>query len=66
MPLDKSGSKASVGRNISKMRAEGYPQDQAVAASLETQRRAKKKPRPKTKKPKAPKGEFDFLKRNPM
>lgn len=43
MPLKKSPSKKAVGENIRKMMKEGYPQKQAVAASLETQRRAKRK-----------------------
>jgi len=43
MPLKKSASKKAVGQNISKMMKEGYPQKQAVAAALETQRRAKRK-----------------------
>jgi len=43
MPLKKSPSKKAVGQNIRKMMKEGYPQKQAVAASLETQRRAKRK-----------------------
>ena len=42
MPLKKSPSKKAVGQNIRKMMKEGYPQKQAVAASLETQRRAKR------------------------
>jgi len=45
MPLIKSPSKKAVSKNIRKMKAEGYPQKQAVAAALNTQRRAKK---PKT------------------
>jgi hypothetical protein len=41
MPLDKSGSKASVGKNISELRHSGYKESQAVAIALETQRHAK-------------------------
>lgn len=43
MPLKKSSSKKSLGSNIKKMVKEGYPKSQAVAASLENQRRMKKK-----------------------
>lgn len=45
MPLAKGTSRETVSRNISKMVREGYPQKQAVAASLETQRRSKRKGR---------------------
>lgn len=41
MPLNKSGSKASVGENIKTEIAAGRPQKQAVAIALSTQRRAK-------------------------
>jgi len=40
MPLDKSGSKASVGSNIKTEMAAGRPQKQAIAIALSTQRRA--------------------------
>lgn len=40
MPLDKSGSKASVGKNIATEKAAGKPQKQAVAIALNTQRKA--------------------------
>lgn len=50
MPLIKSKSKKAVGKNISKMEGEGYPHRQAVAAALETQRRAGGgQPKPKSK-----------------
>jgi hypothetical protein len=42
MPLDKSGSKASVGNNIRIERAAGKPQKQAVAIALDVARRAKR------------------------
>jgi len=47
MPLKRSKSKKAVGENISKMEREGYPHNVAVAAALESQRRAgggRKKP----------------------
>lgn len=51
MPLKKSKSKKAVGENIAKMTREGYPHKQAVAAALETQRRAGGgKPKPASKK----------------
>ena len=43
MPLDKSGSKASVGKNVKAEMAAGKPQKQAVAIALNTQRHAKHK-----------------------
>lgn len=42
MPLDKSGSKASVKRNILTEIAAGKPQKQAVAIALNTQREARR------------------------
>jgi hypothetical protein len=50
MPLDKSGSKESVGKNIKKEKQAGKSQKQAVAIALETQRKAKHKKHPKDKK----------------
>lgn len=50
MPLIKSKKREAVGKNIAKMEREGYPHRQAVAAALETQRRAGGgKPKPKSK-----------------
>jgi len=40
MPLKKGRSKATIASNIREMKASGYPQKQAVAASLETARRS--------------------------
>lgn len=40
MPLDKSGSKASVGANIKELKESGRPQKQAVAIAMDTQRKA--------------------------
>lgn len=46
MPLDKSGSKASVSRNIRELKAAGYDDPkQRVAIALDTQRRARGKRR---------------------
>lgn len=42
MPLEKGKSKAVISRNIREMVKSGYPQKQAVAASLETARRSGK------------------------
>jgi hypothetical protein len=47
MPLIKSPSKAAVGKNIKTEMAAGKPQKQAVAIALNTQRRAKTKPKGK-------------------
>ena len=41
MPLNKSGSKASVGQNIKTEMAAGKPQKQAVAIALSVQRRSR-------------------------
>lgn len=40
MPLDKSGSKASIGKNIKAEQDAGRPKAQAVAIALDTARRA--------------------------
>lgn len=44
MPLDKSGSRASVGANIKTEEAAGKPKRQALAIALSVQRRAKGEP----------------------
>lgn len=49
MPLEKGGSRETVSRNISEMVRSGYPQRQAVAASLSQARRSKRKKRPMRK-----------------
>jgi hypothetical protein len=40
MPLDKSGSKESIGKNIKTEQSAGKPHDQAVAIALSTARKA--------------------------
>lgn len=42
MPLIKSASKKAIGKNISEMVKVGHPQKQAIAAALDTARRAKR------------------------
>jgi hypothetical protein len=43
MPLIKSASREAIGKNIEEMQNSGHPHAQAVAAALETARRAKRK-----------------------
>lgn len=45
MPLDKSGSKKSVGKNIATEEAAGRPRAQAIVIALNTKREAEKKKR---------------------
>lgn len=40
MPLDKSGSRASIGRNIKTEEGAGKPRKQAIAIALNTARRS--------------------------
>jgi len=42
MPLDKSGSKASIGKNISAEMHAGKPQNQAIAIAMDVMRRARR------------------------
>jgi hypothetical protein len=52
MPLKKGSSRKTISANIRKMRHEGYPPSQAVAASLRAAGKTKPKPRAKTAKKK--------------
>jgi len=49
MPLAKGTGKKTVAKNISKLRHEGYPQQQAVAIAMQTAGKPKKKATPKKK-----------------
>jgi hypothetical protein len=52
MPLDKSGSKASIGKNVRAEEAAGKPYKQAIAIALSVKDKAKgKKKAPKMNKP---------------
>jgi len=50
VPLKKGKSDKTVSKNISKLVGEGKPQKQAIAISLEQQRKAKKKAKKSKKK----------------
>lgn len=45
MPLAKGSSKKTISKNIRKMRKEGYPQKQSVAAALTAAQRSSRKRR---------------------
>jgi hypothetical protein len=45
MPLDKSGTEASVGKNIKTLKKEGYKGKQALAIALNTEREYAKRDR---------------------
>jgi hypothetical protein len=45
MPFKLGGSQKTISKNIRKMMREGYPQRQAVAASLSTARKGRKSTR---------------------
>lgn len=50
MPLDKSKSKKSVGKNIKTEEAAGKPKDQAIAIALSVAGKSKKKKKKAAKK----------------
>lgn len=58
MPLRKGSSQEVISANIATERAEGVPQDQAVAIAMSKAGKSKKRKR----KPK-PKGDYDYMAR---
>ncbi len=44
MPMDQSGSKEAVGKNISELESTGRPAKQSIAIALSVQRKAKGEP----------------------
>lgn len=62
MPLKSGSSKKTIGSNISEMMGAGYPQDQAVAASLNKAGKGKRsKAKAKAKAKGASKSEKDLM-----
>lgn len=51
MPLKRGYSRKTVGENVARMTREGYPQDEAIAASIETGRRAYRRRHPRGRYP---------------
>tara|TARA_R110001606_G_scaffold78326_1_gene181196 strand:+ start:3423 stop:3596 length:174 start_codon:yes stop_codon:yes gene_type:complete len=50
MPLTPGKSKKAIATNIKKLRAEGYPQAQAVAIAMSTSKKSQKRPSKKNRR----------------